>query len=67
MTSSETASTTSSVGKAEEAEEQKSKLNDFLLSCEVKPLGNHGWNGQVPANRQEDATSNMQLKLLQFY
>ena len=43
MTSSETASTTSSVGKAEEAEEQKSKLNDFLLSCKVKPLGNHSW------------------------
>ena len=43
MTSSETASTTSSVGKAEEAEEQKSKLNDFLLSCKVKPLGNHNW------------------------
>ena len=43
MTSSETASTTSSVGKAEEAEEQKSKLNHFLLSCKVKPLGNHSW------------------------
>ena len=43
MTSAETASTTSSVGKAEEAEEQKSKLNDFLLSCKVKPLGNHSW------------------------
>ena len=43
MTSSETASTASSVGKAEEAEEQKAKLNDFLLFCKVKPLGNNSW------------------------
>ena len=39
----ETASTASPVGKAEEAEEHKAKLNDFLLSCKVKPLGNNSW------------------------
>ena len=43
MTSSETASTASSVSKAEEADEQKAKLNDFLLFCKVKPLGNNSW------------------------
>ena len=43
MTSSETASTASPVGKAEEAEEHKAKLNNFLVSCKVKPLGNNNW------------------------
>lgn len=42
-TSSETASTASSVGKTDEIEEQKSKLNDFLMSCKVKPMGNKSW------------------------
>ncbi len=43
MPSSETSSTTSSVERTEEADEQKSKLNDFLVSCKVKPLGNKSW------------------------
>ena len=43
MTSSETASTALPVEKAEEAEQHKAKLNDFLLSCKVKPLGNNSW------------------------
>ena len=43
MKSSETASTASPVDKAEEAEEQKAKVNNFLLSCKVKPLGNNSW------------------------
>ena len=65
----ETASTASPVGKAEEAEEHKANLNNFLLSCKVKPLQatTVGKNGQVQANQQEDTTSNIQLMLLQFY
>ena len=43
MTSSETASTALPVEKAEEAEQHKAKLNNFLLSCKVKPLGNNSW------------------------
>ena len=43
MTSSETASTALPVEKAEEAEQHKAKLNDFRLSCKVKPLGNNSW------------------------
>lgn len=43
VTSSETASTASSVGKTDEADEQRSKLNDFLVSCKVKPLGDRSW------------------------
>lgn len=39
-TSSETASEASSVGKIDEVEDQKLKLNDFLMSCKVKPVGN---------------------------
>lgn len=42
-TSSETASEASSVGKTDEVEDQKLKLNDFLMSCNVKPVGNKGW------------------------
>ena len=42
-TSSETASTASSVGRTDEPEEQKSKLNDFLMSCKVRPVGNKSW------------------------
>ena len=41
--SSETASEASSVGKTDAAEEQKLKLNDFLMSCNVKPVGNKSW------------------------
>lgn len=43
MTSSETASTASSVGRTDETDEQKSKLNDFLMFCKVKPQGNTSW------------------------
>ena len=42
-TSSETASEASSVGKTDEVEDQKLKLNDFLVSCKVKPVGNKSW------------------------
>ena len=42
-TSSETASEASSVGKTDEVEDQKIKLNDFLMSCKVKPVGNKSW------------------------
>ena len=42
MTSSETASTASSVGGTDETDE-KSKLNDFLESCKVRPVGNKSW------------------------
>ena len=40
MTDAETASTVSSPESAEKDAEKKSKLNDFLSSCEVTPLGN---------------------------
>lgn len=43
MSSSETTSTTSSVERTDEADEQKLKLNDFLVSCKVKPLGSKSW------------------------
>ena len=42
-TSSETASEASSVGKTGEVEDQKLKLNDFLMSCKLKPVGNKSW------------------------
>ena len=42
-TSSETTSEASSVGKTDEVEDQKMKLNDFLMSCKVKPVGNKSW------------------------
>ena len=42
-TSSETASEASSVGKTDEVEDQKLKLNDFLMCCKVKPVGNKSW------------------------
>ena len=41
--SSETASEASSVGKTDGVEDQKLKLNDFLMSCNVKPVGNKSW------------------------
>ena len=40
MTDAETTSTVSSAESAEKDAEEKSKLNDFLSSCEVTPLGN---------------------------
>ena len=43
MSSSEMTSTTSSVERTDQADEQKSKLNDFLVSCKVKPLGSKSW------------------------
>ena len=33
----------SSVGKTDKVEDQKFKLNDFLLSCKVEPVGNKSW------------------------
>ena len=42
-TSSETASEASSVGKTDEVEDEKLKLNDFLMSCKVKPVENKSW------------------------
>ena len=39
--SSEMASEASSVGKTDGVEDQK--LNDFLMSCNVKPVGNKSW------------------------
>ena len=42
-TSSETASEASSVGKTDEVEDDKLKLNDFLMSCKVKPVENKSW------------------------
>ena len=33
----------SSVEKTDEVEDQKFKLNDFLLSCKVEPVGNKSW------------------------
>ena len=41
--SSETASEASSVGKTDGVEDQKLNLNDFLMSCNVKPVGNKSW------------------------
>ena len=43
MASSETTCTASAVSKTDDADQQKSKLNDFLISCSVKPLGNKSW------------------------
>ena len=39
----ETASEASSVGKTDEVEDQKLKLNGFLMSCKVKPMGYKSW------------------------
>ena len=41
--SSETASEASSVRKTDEVEDQRLKLNGFLTSCKVKPMGNKSW------------------------
>ena len=38
VTSSETASTASSVGKTDDDDQQRSNLNEFLVSCKIKPL-----------------------------
>ena len=38
VASSETASTASSVGKTDDDDQQRSKLNGFLVSCKIKPL-----------------------------
>ena len=43
LPSSETASTTSSVGRTYETDDQISKLNEFLVSCKLKPLGTKSW------------------------
>ena len=40
VTSSETASTASSVDKTDDDNQQRTKLNDFLVSCKIKPLVN---------------------------
>ena len=43
LPSSETASTASSVGRTDETDDQISKLNEFLVSCKLKPLGTKSW------------------------